>query len=76
MFKIKQNWRIIFYFVEAYKKNILRKFSEFNLRADIIMYNIVIRLFCEMGDMVMAYKLTKDMSLIDLLSRFDHKMCL
>ncbi|KAJ0048535.1 hypothetical protein Pint_15814 [Pistacia integerrima] len=39
---------------------------EFNLRADTIMYNIVIRLFCEKGDMVMAHKLMKEMGLIDL----------
>ncbi|XP_031262866.1 pentatricopeptide repeat-containing protein At5g47360-like isoform X1 [Pistacia vera] len=45
---------------------VLRKLPEFNLRADTVMYNMVIRLFCEKGDMVMADNLMKEMGLIDL----------
>ncbi|KAJ4704944.1 Pentatricopeptide repeat [Melia azedarach] len=45
---------------------VLRKMPEFNLRPDTIMYNIVIRLFCVRGDMVMADKLMKEMGLISL----------
>ncbi|XP_044489042.1 pentatricopeptide repeat-containing protein At5g47360 [Mangifera indica] len=45
---------------------VLRKMPEFNLRADTIIYNTVIRLFCGKGDMVMADNLMKEMVLIDL----------
>ncbi|KAK4843507.1 hypothetical protein QYF36_008962 [Acer negundo] len=45
---------------------VLRRMPEFNLRADSVMYNVIIRLFCDKGDMVMADNLMKDMGLIDL----------
>ena len=45
---------------------VLRKMPEFNIRADTTVYNVVIRLFCEKGDVDMADKLMKEMGLIDL----------
>lgn len=45
---------------------VLRKMPEFYIRADTIAYNVVIRLFCDKGDMDMADKLMKEMGLIDL----------
>ena len=45
---------------------VLRKMAEFNIRADTIAYNSVIRLFCEKGDMDLAGGLMKEMGLIDL----------
>ncbi|KAE8722217.1 Pentatricopeptide repeat-containing protein [Hibiscus syriacus] len=45
---------------------VLRKMPEFNLRPDTTVYNLVIRLFCEKGDMDMADKLLKEFGLIDL----------
>ncbi|KAL5750870.1 hypothetical protein ACOSP7_025473 [Xanthoceras sorbifolium] len=45
---------------------VLRRMPEFSLRADSVMYNVVIRLFCEKGNMVMADNLMKEMGLIDL----------
>ncbi|KDP39911.1 hypothetical protein JCGZ_03442 [Jatropha curcas] len=45
---------------------VLRKMPEFDLRADTNVYNIVIRLFCDKGNMDMAQKLMEEMGLIDL----------
>ncbi|XP_039028557.1 pentatricopeptide repeat-containing protein At5g47360-like isoform X1 [Hibiscus syriacus] len=45
---------------------VLRKMPEFNLCPDTTVYNLVIRLFCEKGDMDMADKLMKEFGLIDL----------
>lgn len=45
---------------------VLRKMPEFDLRPDTIIYNSVIRLFCEKGDMIAADELMKEMGLIDL----------
>lgn len=45
---------------------VLRKMPEFNLLADSTVYNVVIRLFIEKGDMYMADKLMREMGLIDL----------
>lgn len=45
---------------------VLRKMPEFDLRPDTIIYNNVIRLFCEKGDMIAADELMKGMGLIDL----------
>ncbi|KAJ9147675.1 hypothetical protein P3X46_029808 [Hevea brasiliensis] len=45
---------------------VLRKMPEFDLRADTNAYNIVIKLFCDKGDMNMAQKLMGEMGLIDL----------
>ncbi|GMJ11003.1 hypothetical protein like AT5G47360 [Hibiscus trionum] len=45
---------------------VMRKMPEFNLRPDTTAYNMVIRLFCEKGDMDMADKLMKEIGLIDL----------
>ncbi|GLT91102.1 hypothetical protein SLE2022_090090 [Rubroshorea leprosula] len=45
---------------------VLRKIPEFNIRADTTAYNMVIRLFCEKGDMDMAEKLMGEMGLVDL----------
>ncbi|KAL0006524.1 hypothetical protein SO802_014085 [Lithocarpus litseifolius] len=40
--------------------------NEFGLQADITAYNVVIRLFCEKGDMSMAEELMNEMGLSDL----------
>lgn len=45
---------------------VLRKMPDFGLRADTTMYNAVIRLFCQKGDMDMAESLMKEMGLMDL----------
>ncbi|KAK8978020.1 hypothetical protein V6N11_062820 [Hibiscus sabdariffa] len=45
---------------------VLKKMPEFNLRPDTTAYNLVIRLFCDKGDMDMAAKLMKEIGLIDL----------
>ncbi|GAV68204.1 PPR domain-containing protein/PPR_2 domain-containing protein [Cephalotus follicularis] len=45
---------------------VLRKMSEFNLRADTTVYNVVIRLFSEKGDMDTAQKLMEEIGLIHL----------
>ncbi|KAG8659489.1 pentatricopeptide repeat-containing protein At5g47360 [Manihot esculenta] len=45
---------------------LLRKMPEFDIRADTNAYNIVIKLFCDKGDMNMAQKLMGEMGLIDL----------
>ncbi|CAA7058863.1 unnamed protein product [Microthlaspi erraticum] len=45
---------------------VLRKLPEFDLRADTVSYNLVIRLFAEKGDLSMAEKLMKEMDFIDL----------
>ncbi|KAJ0047703.1 hypothetical protein Pint_16907 [Pistacia integerrima] len=81
LLKIKQNSRIIIDVIEAYKKeecvvsvktmkvllNLCKKARlATEALADTVMYNIVIRLFCEKGDMVMADNLMKEMGLIDL----------
>ncbi|KAM7272411.1 hypothetical protein ACFE04_027074 [Oxalis oulophora] len=42
---------------------VFNKMSEFNLRADSIMYNIVIKLFIEKGDIDMSQKLMREMLL-------------
>ena len=45
---------------------VLRKMKEFGLQADTTAYNVVIRLFCEKGDMDMAEELMNEMGLSDL----------
>lgn len=45
---------------------VLRKMPEFNCRGDTTLYNVVIRLFCEKGDMEMVDNLMKEMGLVDL----------
>ncbi|KAM1385769.1 hypothetical protein ACFX2I_032037 [Malus domestica] len=45
---------------------VLRKMPEFGLRPDTTVYNVVIRLFCDNGDMDMAESLVKEMRLVDL----------
>lgn len=45
---------------------VLRKFPEFDLCADTVSYNLVIRLFADKGDLNMAEKLMKEMDCIDL----------
>ncbi|XVF13435.1 hypothetical protein REPUB_Repub08aG0207500 [Reevesia pubescens] len=45
---------------------VLKKMPEFNFRVDTTVYNVVVRLFCEKGDVNMADKLMKEMGLIDL----------
>lgn len=42
---------------------VLRKMEDFNLHPDTVMYNVVMRLFCEKGDVEMAEKLMREMSL-------------
>ncbi|CAL1382759.1 unnamed protein product [Linum trigynum] len=46
--------------------SVLRKMSVFDIRPDTNAFNLVIRLFCEKGDLVMANKLMGEMGLIDL----------
>ncbi|XP_004300367.1 PREDICTED: pentatricopeptide repeat-containing protein At5g47360-like isoform 2 [Fragaria vesca subsp. vesca] len=45
---------------------VLRKMPEFGLRGDNVVYNVVIRQFCEKGDMDMAESLVKEMSEVEL----------
>ncbi|VVB08240.1 unnamed protein product [Arabis nemorensis] len=45
---------------------VLRKFPEFELCADTVAYNLVIRLFADKGDLNMAEELMKEMDCIDL----------
>ncbi|KAL6183455.1 hypothetical protein ACLB2K_044866 [Fragaria x ananassa] len=45
---------------------VLRKMPEFGLRGDNVVYNVVIRLFCEKGDLDMAESLVKEMSEVEL----------
>ena len=45
---------------------ILGKMNEFVLQADTTAYNVVIRLFCEKGDMAMAEELMNEMGLSDI----------
>ncbi|KAL6284361.1 hypothetical protein ACE6H2_015290 [Prunus campanulata] len=47
--------------------SVLRKIPDFGLRPDTTLYNVVIRLFCDKGDMNMAESLVKEMGLVDLL---------
>lgn len=46
--------------------SILGKMPEFHLRADTTMYNLVIRLFTEKGEMDMAMELMKEMDSVDI----------
>ncbi|CAH8277958.1 unnamed protein product [Arabidopsis lyrata] len=45
---------------------VLRKFPEFDLCADTVAYNLVIRLFADKGDLSMADMLMKEMDCVDL----------
>ncbi|KAG2264649.1 hypothetical protein Bca52824_071728 [Brassica carinata] len=45
---------------------VLRKFPEFDLSADTVAYNVVIRLFADKGDLSMGMKLMEEMESIDL----------
>ena len=45
---------------------VLRKMKEFSLQADTTVYNVVVRLFCEKGEMDMAEELMNEMGLSDL----------
>ncbi|XP_062029954.1 pentatricopeptide repeat-containing protein At5g47360 [Rosa rugosa] len=45
---------------------VLRKMPEFGLRGDNVVYNVVIRLFCDKGDLDMAESLVKEMSMVEL----------
>lgn len=45
---------------------VLRKMTEFNMRADTVAYNTVIRLFCEKGNMDLAVELMNEMGLCNL----------
>ncbi|XP_050151988.1 pentatricopeptide repeat-containing protein At5g47360-like [Malus sylvestris] len=45
---------------------VLRIMPEFGLRPDTTVYNVIIRLFCDMEDMDMAESLVKEMDLVDL----------
>ncbi|KAK9927628.1 hypothetical protein M0R45_024804 [Rubus argutus] len=45
---------------------VLRKMPEFRLHADNVVYNIVIRLFCDKGDLDMAESLVEEMSGLEL----------
>ncbi|XP_010484735.1 PREDICTED: pentatricopeptide repeat-containing protein At5g47360 [Camelina sativa] len=45
---------------------VLRKFPEFDLCADTVAYNLVIRLFADKGDLNMADMLMKEMDCVDL----------
>ncbi|BBH02486.1 Tetratricopeptide repeat-like superfamily protein, partial [Prunus dulcis] len=46
---------------------VLRKIPDFGLRPDTTVYNVVIRLFCDKGNMNVAESLVKEMGLVDLL---------
>ncbi|PKI41533.1 hypothetical protein CRG98_038044 [Punica granatum] len=45
---------------------VLRKMGDFNLGADTVSYNVVIRLFCQKGDMATAGMLMREMGLVGL----------
>ncbi|CAN7026822.1 unnamed protein product [Brassica rapa subsp. trilocularis] len=45
---------------------VLRKFPEFELCADTVAYNVVIRLFADKGDLSMGMKLMEEMESVDL----------
>ncbi|KAJ0240586.1 Pentatricopeptide repeat-containing protein [Hirschfeldia incana] len=45
---------------------VLRKFPEFDLSADTVAYNVVIRLFADKGDLSMGVKLMEEMESFDL----------
>ncbi|XP_031389963.1 pentatricopeptide repeat-containing protein At5g47360-like [Punica granatum] len=45
---------------------VLRRMGDFNLGADTVSYNVVIRLFCQKGDMATAGMLMREMGLVGL----------